>query len=95
MNKPSPMPWTVEIMPGVHTTAVTVDDADGEMVCECYEGRLEQRIANARLIATAPDLLRVAKDFVSWFECERIGDKPIAELQAAIVVIAKANGEKL
>ena len=49
--------------------------------------------ANARLIAAAPELLQAAKDFVEWFECNRIGDKPIAELSHARDAIAKATGE--
>ena len=57
MIKPSPAPWKADVEPGLRATVVVVNDAEDEMVCECYEGRLEQRMANARLIAAAPDLL--------------------------------------
>lgn len=48
---------------------------------------------NATLIAAAPELLRAAKDFVEWFDCDRIGDKPMAELHYARAAIAKAERE--
>lgn len=53
-----------------------------------------ERCANAALISAAPDLLQAALDFVEWFECGRVGERPRAELDAARAAITKATGQK-
>lgn len=44
------------------------EDTDLEMVCECYEGEMEDRIARGRLIAAAPDLLDLVEFLLDHHE---------------------------
>ncbi|OZI79883.1 hypothetical protein [Bordetella genomosp. 2] len=57
----------------------------------------EEQAANARLIATAPELLEAlteAEVFMAGFEGDELQDGIDAKLQQARAAIAKANGER-
>jgi hypothetical protein len=88
-TKHTPGPWSVAIGDG----CFVVETNDAFIRFVIHGSNQEGDEANARLIAAAPELLQAAKDFVEWFECSRIGDKPIAELSHARAAIAKATGE--
>lgn len=56
------MEWELKIEDGLRNKIVYVQDVDAdEMVGECYEGEVEDRIARARLIAAAPEMLSMLK----------------------------------
>jgi hypothetical protein len=94
--KHTPGPWTVsEEWDGTSIKAGQFHVTHTIQSCGFHEPEVDKAVtqANARLIAAAPELLQAAKDFVEWFECSRIGDKPIAEWSHARAAIAKATGE--
>lgn len=94
MIKPTPAPWKVEITPGLRDTVVVVNGGDDEMVCECYEGRLEERMANARLIAAAPDLLEALRSMLTNCHDADRDDAIRKAVVASHAAISKATGEK-
>ncbi len=77
MSKHTPGPWKREIR------SVLIPIAPYEWA-EAYGGS----IANARLIAAAPDLLEALKGVL------RVADRKTDEFDAARAAIAKAEGEK-
>jgi len=57
MTKHTPGPWAVN-----DGQEVVADDGAGtRLLCRCHAGHYEERSANARLIAAAPDLLAALK----------------------------------
>lgn len=73
-------------------------DAEHDAVCTtqfCYAPNTE---ANARLIASAPDLLEAAKNFIRWAEEPADGSVGMAReqgwLEQARAAIARARGEQ-
>ena len=68
-----------------------VVDSDGVTVCIAY-GNCAETVANARLIAAAPDLLEALQDAVEIMDDQLAGDFPdsMAAFRAAI---SKAKGE--
>lgn len=93
MSKHTPGPWIIQ-SDSCHYDTLSIVNVGRKMVVHvggCCEPAEQE--ANAHLIAAAPELLRAAKDFVEWFECGRVGDKPIAELHYARAAVAKAKGE--
>jgi hypothetical protein len=95
MSKHTPGPWRYARENGSPTTGqhMIAGGRPGYLaeVRDCGSGNV---IANSLLISAAPDLLQVAKNFVEWFECDRIADKPTVELEQARAAIAKATGEQ-
>lgn len=66
--KHTPGKWTTKIrQPG---TMLTVENETGEYVCSLLGGD-EHKQENARLIASAPDLLAALKSAVSYLEANR------------------------
>lgn len=93
-TKHTPGPWAVRYDYVVQ--APSFDDGRLVPVAQPYGVNSDgtDLFANARLISAAPELLDAAKNFVEWFKCGRIGDRPEAELDAARAAIAKATGEQ-
>lgn len=83
------MDWELKIEDGLHNKIVYVQDVDAdEMVSECYEGDVEDRIARARLIAAAPEMLSMLKFLHGSTE-----NMPVRD--AIRVLYHKATGEHL
>lgn len=91
--KHTPAPWIV-VKDSYDTYVDTADDKHHIADCDGTGMDLSEAQANARLIATAPELLDSLKWLVSLFEkeCkqETIGHKAITEAKQAI---AKAEGK--
>ena len=86
--KHTPGPWDIDSS-RVHTSI----EADGLHVAMVSYGNvtMETHLANARLIAAAPELLEVCEEFVRKCECgEARSQRSYAQMKAAI---AKAKGE--
>ena len=87
------MEWELKIEDGLHNKIVYVQDVDAdEMVGECYEGDVEDRIARARLIAAAPDLLEAAKWAANYIDTI-IDPNALKVLNNLRIAIAKATGD--
>ena len=80
-----------------HEYIRNIKDAQGELiaqVCELDDG-LNETIANARLIAAAPELLAALQGMIEYFVDCSIDDYSDTEtLQAARAAIAKATGDQ-
>lgn len=103
MSAPTLGPWKPEILPGRNSLIVSVvaDNDDETMVCECYEGEDEERVAYARLIAAAPELLKaldyVIRDLELRSNLKRGDEKGEVDIghgayMQAKVALAKATG---
>ncbi len=88
MMKHTPGPWAL------HEGKTAVNGADGRLVASCgflpYRNKWDSE-ANARLIASAPDLLEALELIIFDIECL----EPIKKhhLEEAYEAIAKAKGE--
>ena len=94
----TPGPWAALVDEQVPERGACYIHAAGqygdEVIAEAYrvdadEGGIEQREANARLIAAAPELLRVAELLVEWLD-EEPGAHALCDTARA--AIAKAGG---
>jgi hypothetical protein len=87
MNKPNPTPWHVESHGTTKgNTSIEVCDPDGCPVAVCCYYPDERHNANARLIASAPDLLDVVRLYL-----ELSPDQPPNLAAAARAAIRKAE----
>ena len=90
-------PWIVQTWnyQDRHRRNIPVIVTKSDAICELYNlldwenDREPERLANARLIAAAPDLLQIAKDYVSLCQWHDIKG---AALDLALASIAKAEG---
>ncbi len=95
MSKHTPGPWRVEVDTDPEASWErkwpTINAEKYEVVgCEGFYGDYETDMANARLIAAAPDLLDALVQFVDEFEgCYADGEPAMIKARAAI---AKATG---
>lgn len=85
--KHTPGPWDISEYKDGHAF---VFDPDMGFVCNVMTGSSEG-VANARLIAAAPDMLKALKRMVDWFEQDN-PDPAYDELMLARAAIAKAEG---
>jgi hypothetical protein len=108
-HKHTPGPWTVEDweykVKGREHVPVIVSTGSNDAVAEALglwrngEDSEEERNANARLIAAAPDLLEALQGFVNHFPDgddgmeKAVGYGLDSELFAARVAIAQATGK--
>jgi phage tail sheath gpL-like len=80
-----------------HEYIRNIKDAQGELiaqVCELDDG-LNETIANARLMAAAPELLAALQGMIEYFVDYSWDDYSDTEtLQAARAAIAKATGDQ-
>lgn len=93
----TPGPWAYATGPSLKGRYHTVEDADENMVCECYEGTEETDEANARLITAAPELLEALEAVIAakdQFDKDGTFDLDQDAWEAsARAAIAKARGE--
>lgn len=87
------MTWHHRTGPAYRGTYHTVEDDAGQLVAECYDGLSVAQAANARLIAAAPDMLKVIEWFVSEHENVDGADIPTHIYKEAKAALAKARGE--
>jgi hypothetical protein len=93
----TPGPW--RIVGGFTVNTYRVEAKDGSICTPCY-GRPERGtdLANARLIAAAPDLLAALKEVSKWlaaqrdFEFGNATPEEYAAVESARDAIAKAEG---
>jgi hypothetical protein len=81
----TPAPWQVSPLGNVMKNSLKIANIE-----QMPSNNENERIANARLISAAPDLLQVAKDYVLL--CQLHGMEG-AVLDSALSAIAKAEGE--
>jgi hypothetical protein len=93
----TPGPWKVDVF----TTAILLESKEG-CICEMpsdHGQHAGRRVANARLIAAAPELLEVLEGILPEYESyvmseqdEEIRDRNSAWLEHARATLAKAKG---
>ena len=106
MNKFTSGPWKVVVderydrfAEADRIVGYDIKSADGEIVgSEGISGDSDINLANARLIAAAPDLLEALDGMLKIYGChyDRDGLKPSTEIECiakAIAAIARARGE--
>ncbi len=66
--KPTPGPWCLDSAGQGDVTVTSTHDTDGsdDDVCEVYGADEDQQLANATLIAAAPDLLAALEDVLRY-----------------------------
>lgn len=91
MSNHTPGPWHVTAMhKGIRPSFHSPGENGGVAICEMYSSGRDV-VANARLIAAAPDLLEALEGMVSDFDgCYADGEPAMIKARAAI---AKARGE--
>jgi hypothetical protein len=102
MSKHTPGPWHVRVFDGSQWSIDAEGDLTLAQACQIrplpLDRKQEERTANARLIASAPELLEACKMIVEYDEdVEESGGEflrlYIKALNAARAAIAKATGE--
>ena len=85
MSKHTPGPWKASAL------GRTVTDGAEQVVCRpsAYANNAERQVANARLIAAAPELLDALQEIV---EAQKGGYLGCSHIDAASAAIAKATG---
>lgn len=87
MIKHTAAPW--------HQGGYEVQDDKGALICNLSGWRGEQQtLANARLIAAAPELLEALKTLIDMDVAYQRGDKVEQAVEAAKAAIAKAEVTK-
>jgi hypothetical protein len=90
VSAPTAGPWTVS--PDYPGLAPRIVDACRYEIARCIEPA-EQRDANARLIAAAPQMLEALTSLVAAYdEDEGYGDSFVARIDSARAAIDKAEG---
>lgn len=92
MSKHTPGPWEVfHHSIGTGVTSTKAFDVSDVAHCSGFNSRRtrDEELANARLIAAAPELLEVLKEIMSWEENEQM-----RWAQKARAAIAKATEVK-
>ncbi len=88
MSAYAPVPWKI----GKGTDRGQIIDSEGERVCRLTND--PTAVANARLIAAAPEILTLLLEIRKWMDGEAMGAwdaKFIAKIDAAV---AKAEGRQ-
>jgi hypothetical protein len=89
-TKHTPGPWMVD-RPGTLFHIRTMDEINGTVAtCDPCDFATQEQLANARLIAAAPELLEALRELV---ESVAISDPGVYDLDAARAAIAKATGQ--
>lgn len=96
MSKHTPEPWgfcRLNKRWGIYPESAVNDGIDYFIATTAVISNPEREKANARLIASAPDLLEALQAFVTWAEGAEHGWACPSEIETAIrAAIAKAKG---
>ena len=104
MTKPkhTPGPWDIRSPDKFETDQIEdrlIITEDSQHVAQTYQYRNDDNhaadgaaLANARLIAAAPDLLNVCKDAVAYFKSRNLGE--MADTVQVILEVAIKKAEK-
>lgn len=100
MNKFSIAPWKLSHSYS-HAYIRDIKDAQGEIiaqVCDLDDGvaneYLYEAIANARLMAAAPDLLKALIDLLDEADLNEVDEYTAPKIEAARAAIARATGDQ-
>jgi len=100
MNKFSIAPWKLSHSHS-HEYVRYIRDAQGEHiahVCDLDDGvannYTDQAIANARLMAAAPDLLAALRDLLDEADLGEVDEYTAPKIEAARAAIARATGDQ-
>ena len=100
MNKFSIAPWK-SAFAFDRTYIRNIKDAQGEIiaqVCDLDDGvandYLYEAIANARLMAAAPDLLAALRDLLDEADLNEVDEYTAPKIEAARAAIARAAGDQ-
>jgi len=100
MNKFSIAPWKLSHSHS-HEYVRYIRDAQGEHiahVCDLDDGvandYLYEAIANARLMAAAPDLLAALRDLLDEADLGEVDEYTAPKIEAARAAIARATGDQ-
>lgn len=100
MNKFSIAPWKSAIAFD-RAYIRNIKDAQGEIiaqVCDLDDGvaneYLYEAIANARLMAAAPDLLAALRDLLDEADLNEVDEYTAPKIEAARAAIARATGDQ-
>ena len=100
MNKFSIAPWK-SAFAFDRTYIRNIKDAQGEIiaqVCDLDDGvandYLYEAIANARLMAAAPDLLAALRDLLDEADLGEVDEYTAPKIEAARAAIARATGDQ-
>lgn len=84
----TPGPWIAEAM---KITKNGISTRLGDMICVDKSISADECEANARLVAAAPELLKLLKDIVSPTQANPL-PRHCGAVKAALLLIAKAEG---
>lgn len=101
--KYTPGPWCLDVEPSDDGTffVQTPEGRDGQCIAEVYNQTTPDTVANARLIAAAPELYEALRSLLAEVEADREAEDPQARTQmewedaplaAARAALAKAEG---
>jgi len=96
MNKFSIAPWKTAHSYS-HEYIRSIKDAQGELIAQvcAFNDEVSETVANARLMAAAPDLLAALHGLIEYFIDPSWDDYSDTEtMQAARAAIAKATGDQ-
>lgn len=92
-TKHTPGPWIDDGHDGKDTQIV--NSKWGAVAHVIYNGDCSQRVANARLIAAAPELLQALEDVIlDWETQAAITNANMPSISTARAAIAKATGKE-
>lgn len=81
-------PWVFD-----DTWGLIMADNGATEIAACHAGRGADAKANARLIASAPELLMIARAYCNHLKTSAQADSEVATYEHIKSVIAKATGE--
>ena len=88
-------PWKVA---HAHSTEYVrhIKDARGELIAEvsAFDDEVSEAIANARLMAAAPDLLAALRDLLDEADLNEVDEYTAPKIEAARAAIARATGDQ-
>lgn len=92
MSKHTPGPWAIEKESESHSIVNRSFEGDEWCIAEVYK-QTDMAIANANLIAAAPDLLEALNKLLDKAYKQNFNDAYPEIVEAAELAIAKARGE--
>lgn len=90
MSKHTPGPWNIE--PYGNNRQLVIGVYPNDSLAAEVEG--PNRVADAHLIAAAPDLLALLQQHLDWFDGKFLPVDEVAFIEATRATIAKARGDE-